>query len=499
MEEINLKERALASEDERGDIHCYIYMEGAAEGIEKPFSSGRMHDMTYTSCGAAVDAHPSLLIGRNGKSHRYALFFADERDSTHFYSIEGFVYDDVRMNQKDDGLFVAIKRNKRWGLLRVSPTRDSLTDRHLFLFVEDFTYRSADAAQEGYAKHQQHHIDTPEWPVWSPMSFLRDFSRGFSWHNPSRQRVFEYTIDAIRRRYYRLNDFDGDTVTIPLSLHDLQPSTTFFGKDDMLSAVEEDHPQTEPTIEVWNMDCLDAALKVSDKMRWEGASDDGDATLPLVLNMASDVTPGGGVVRGAGAQEENLFRRTDYLCSLFQYSRKALQYANCGVGLNAVHQYPLDRLNGAVYSPGVTVFRGNEADGYPFLRETYPVDFLAVAALNLRDKPLSQWAVNGDGDYIYSKEEAQTMLFKIHLLLRIAKATRHRRLVLSAFGCGAFMNPAKEVARLFDEALHDEEFASSFSHIVFAILEDKNSHTFINPEGNAKPFADRFCRNGNEN
>ena len=61
-------------------------------------------------------------------------------------------------------------------------------------------------------------------------------------------------------------------------------------------------PQSDtPTIvEVQNIDCLYAGTQLKE----QGYN-------PAVLNMASRRNPGGGVVTGAGAQEETLFRRTN--------------------------------------------------------------------------------------------------------------------------------------------------------------------------------------------
>lgn len=72
-----------------------------------------------------------------------------------------------------------------------------------------------------------------------------------------------------------------------------------------------------------------------------------------VLNMASRSNPGGGVHHGSGAQEENLFRRSNAFCSLYQF----VDYGQdeYRVPLNTAASYPIPRESGGIYSPGITV------------------------------------------------------------------------------------------------------------------------------------------------
>ncbi len=67
-----------------------------------------------------------------------------------------------------------------------------------------------------------------------------------------------------------------------------------------------------------------------------------------------------------------------------------------------------------------------------------------------------------------------------HLTLIIG----HDCLVLGAFGCGAYCNPANHIARLFKEAI--ATYRHAFTIIAFAIIDAKTS---TNPNGNLAAFA----------
>ena len=204
---------------------------------------------------------------------------------------------------------------------------------------------------------------------------------------------------------------------------------------------------------------------------------------PVVLNMANRHQPGGGVLSGAGSQEEYLFRISNYYRSLYQFS-------DIGHSFNVPRRpesYPLDRNHGGVYSPGVTVFRGTEQEGYPKLDEPLKLSFMAVAAIHepnlLRDHNDHYWLENS---FI------EPTKCKIRTMFNIALAHHHTNLVLGAFGCGAFANPPNHIAMLFKEVLGEPPYQGTFEHIIFAILENHNSYTWFNPEGNFKPFQQVF-------
>ncbi len=191
-----------------------------------------------------------------------------------------------------------------------------------------------------------------------------------------------------------------------------------------------------------------------------------------VLNMANAHTPGGGYVEGCPAQEENMFRRTDchFAISDDDLDPSREQYRPAKTRL-------LEAAAGRVYldtsSPRVCV-RGPEdssrADlGYAWLAEdrVFPFFELRAAARDLRR-----------GAPFDPTDARRRIAAQLDTL--VDAGTRHA--VLSAFGCGAFLNPAPQIAVLYAEEL--EARSSAFERIVFAIF-----HPGYGPD-NFTPFRD---------
>ena len=176
-----------------------------------------------------------------------------------------------------------------------------------------------------------------------------------------------------------------------------------------------------------------------------------------VLNMANAYWPGGGYVEGLAAQEENLFRRTDCHFAIHERDLKPDEHYRSEISrlLNAT--------DGRVYldtkTPRVCI-RGSEdrsrADlGYPWLADdaVFPFYELRAAAVNLKRHP------GFNPDEMGKRVAAQ-------LDTMIEAGVRHA--VLSAFGCGAFRNPALEVARLYRDAIAAR--AAHFDCIAFGVF-----------------------------
>lgn len=211
-------------------------------------------------------------------------------------------------------------------------------------------------------------------------------------------------------------------------------------------------------VRVINKDCLYVAEEL---VNIEGL-------YPAVLNMASFKRPGGGVKTGSAAQEENLCRRTNLYPSIEKFADQK----------HKVH-YPLDINFGAIYSPVVSVFRLSEETDYQFMILPFTVDVISCAAIK---NP----KLNADGTL---EEKSRDILRnKIRTIFNVALYWKNDSLVLGAFGCGAYGTPPEEMAKLFKEVMSERPYKHAFKKIVFAILDDHNTHREHNPEGNFIPF-----------
>jgi uncharacterized protein (TIGR02452 family) len=293
------------------------------------------------------------------------------------------------------------------------------------------------------------------------IAWKNQFQTGSNYKN-LRAKIFENTIKLVQNGCYYVDDV---CVNIPKTLS--AASSEYFDAPDKLYGSSD--YQTEYS--VINADCLETAgLMVKSGFN------------PCVLNLASRQNPGGGVLNGAGAQEENIFRRSNLFLSLYQFASYASEY---NIEKHA-KSYPLDKNTGGIYSTNITVFRGSEKNGYCLLRNPYNVSIVTVPAINKPD------LVNRNGKLYIANDLVKPTKEKIRTILRIAGKYKHDCLVLGAFGCGAFANPPHHIAELFKEIFFEGEFRSKFKLVVFSILEDHNSNKTHNPDGNILPFLEVF-------
>ena len=178
-----------------------------------------------------------------------------------------------------------------------------------------------------------------------------------------------------------------------------------------------------------------------------------------VLNMANAYVPGGGYVEGMVAQEENIFRRSDchFLIDEDEYdaSRDRYRPAMTRLLMAADGRVHLDTNRARVCLRGPED-RSRRDLGYPWLADDaiFPFFELRAAAQDLRD-----------GSPFDPTEARRRIAAQLDTLC--GKGVRF--VVLGAFGCGAFLNPAGEVARLYREEI--EKRRQNFALIAFAIFQ----------------------------
>ena len=201
-----------------------------------------------------------------------------------------------------------------------------------------------------------------------------------------------------------------------------------------------------------------ANIIVSKKRSFEAASAYAKTDSKVcVLNFASATTPGGGVKTGASAQEEALCRiSTLYPClqeenlwkRFYMPHREARNYA-----------YNAD----AIYTPDVVVFKTDNATPKLMSKDDwYQVDVVTCAAPNLNH-------IKNSGGKVPSEKELLS-IFKERLSRVLALALQNKcdTVILGAFGCGAFGNPPRIVARAAKEVA--EEYRYAFKTIEFAVF-----------------------------
>lgn len=225
--------------------------------------------------------------------------------------------------------------------------------------------------------------------------------------------------------------------------------------DTLYPAFKSNCPNLGKTqVRVLNIDTLDAAIRLSSLTTSTVAH---SSTPPvLVLNMANAKYGGGGWLKGAIAQEEAICYRSSLAFTLKK------------------RYYPVPE-RAAIYSPTVVVIRESLSKGHRLLDLSHPgrlpvVSVVSVAAI--RDPSVERCL--GDGEIIYRNgDDRDLMRSKIRMILRIAAAKGHRKLVLGALGCGAFGNPRGEVMKLWKELLTELEFSGGWwEDVVFAVLDD---------------------------
>ena len=193
----------------------------------------------------------------------------------------------------------------------------------------------------------------------------------------------------------------------------------------------------------------------------------------LVLNFANPVNPGGGVRRGAKAQEEDLCRKSSLLVSL-ESAKASAYYA---------YNRALDTYMGSdavMIHPQVEIIKDETGALLP--------DSVIVAVMTCA-APMLRYGLEG-----MTQEQYEELMYRrITGMLKVAAYLGYQHLILGAFGCGAFKNDARVVSDIFYKALKEFDFDGMkendmFRRIDFAVMDHSED------QYNFKEFSRNFSQ-----
>lgn len=187
-----------------------------------------------------------------------------------------------------------------------------------------------------------------------------------------------------------------------------------------------------------------------------------------ILNFASSVAPGGGVLNGSQAQEESICRVSTLYFALSDKNTAGAFYDR---HWNLINQGQFNRRNtdDIIYTSGVMVVRDDSNDEAQLPEnEWYQIDVITCAAPDIRK-------VGDETEYNPEQNELYREFVKRWKCILSAGA-KHKAdvLILGAFGCGVFANPSKLVAEAFCEAV--KGFENHFEAIEFAVYSPRENN-----------------------
>ena len=255
-------------------------------------------------------------------------------------------------------------------------------------------------------------------------------------------RLGHETLQILRVRSYQAPS--GRVVDLGAGLDAAAQGTVEYPPERQLTCAPGRGPQ--PSITVENETVLSVGRRMS-------------ATGPVAaLNFASATAPGGGFLTGARAQEEGIARSS----GLFHCLDGRQMYARHLAVLDAMYS------DYVIYSPAVPVFRDDPGH---LLEEPWLLSVLTCPAVN--GNGIERHAPHRRG------EIPAVMRERTRKVLAVAATHGHRRLILGAWGCGAFGLESRMMAGIFAETL--AAFGGAFDEISFAITDWSPEQRFIGP------------------
>ncbi|KAK3203265.1 hypothetical protein GRF29_112g751347 [Pseudopithomyces chartarum] len=193
-------------------------------------------------------------------------------------------------------------------------------------------------------------------------------------------------------------------------------------------------------IKIYDSDAFELARKITSSKGKIG-----------VLNLASDIEPGGGWrYTLSKTQEEALCYSSTLYATL---KSEWYPWPNTGPGSCA-----------GIISPSIVVFRDTLDNG---LAEFDPAQRHVLSVLTIAAPCLPR--LTGDKKQFADENDLKDLRQKILLTLRMAAHNGVTNLVLGAMGCGAYRCPPGVVAEEMKRAIEMEEFTGWFENLNFAV------------------------------
>lgn len=292
--------------------------------------------------------------------------------------------------------------------------------------------------------------------------------------------MLEDTLSIFERGKYVK---DGKTIYTKLSRKQMEECHVYLPENvqDIMNCKDFEHVHVMGRVGVGCRN-IDSFGMAQEQYKWKFLFSGKRANNILVLNFANPVNPGGGVRRGARAQEEDLCRKSSLLFSLeSEYAQRYYRYNK------SLHTYM--GSDAIILTPNVEIIKDVNGE---LLDESLIVSVMTCAAPMITQ-----------GMEDLSDEQYQELFYnRICGMLKCAAYWGYQALVLGAFGCGAFGNDAKLVSDLFYKALKEFNYDGMrakdfFRRIDFAVLDrtpgqynfnefNRNFEHFYRDEDNAE-------------
>lgn len=277
--------------------------------------------------------------------------------------------------------------------------------------------------------------------------------------------MLEDTLQILKHGWYEKN---GKKVQLKLSAMDMQTIQVYLPDDVKAICNNAEFQPVDKTGE----GCVHSCENMDSYAMARKRIAEGESRL-LVLNLASPVHPGGGVRRGARAQEEDLCRKSSLLLSL--ESKTARKYYDYNRSLHSF--MGSDAL---MITPQVEIIKDENGE---LLDNTVVVSVLTCAAPK----------VTGGKEGMSEAAYRELVYNRIMGMLKCAAYLGYTDFVLGAWGCGAYGNDASVISDLFYRAFKELDYNGYkendlFSRIDFAVLDRTQ------PQYNYKQFYRNFGR-----